>query len=137
MFSVGASADGAAFSQRVGASLLVRLGFQFRHVSLLLSHSLARAAGIAVFAQPKDSPPWLKASTMIFTTAAGYPIVYPGGAFRKSLTEFWLKETVPKDYDHLIVEVKSHEAPGQWWNRLNSSQSYQNVNFPTVSWAGQ
>jgi hypothetical protein len=73
---------------------------------------------------------------MIFTTAAGYPIVYPGGAFRKSLTEFWLQKTVPKDYDHLIVEVKSNEAPGSWWNRLNSSLSYQNVNFPTVSWAG-
>jgi putative CocE/NonD family hydrolase len=96
----------------------------------------ASADGIAVFAQPKDSPPWLKASTMIFTTDSGYPIIYPGGAFRKSLTEFWLKKTVPRDYDNLIAQVRANEAPGQWWDRLNASLSYQNVNFPTVSWAG-
>ncbi len=37
----------------------------------------ASADGIAVFAQPKDSPPWLKASTMIFSTDAGYPVSVP------------------------------------------------------------
>ena len=50
-------------------------------------------------------------------------VVSAGGAFRKSLTEFWLKETVPRDYPQLIVEVKSNEAPGPWWNRLNATLS--------------
>ena len=36
----------------------------------------ASADGLAVFAQPEDLPPWLKASTMIFTSDAGFPIVF-------------------------------------------------------------
>jgi predicted acyl esterase len=53
------------------------------------------ADGISAYTAVKARPEWLKAYFIGWSTAAGYPIIYPGGAYRKSLTDFWMRVTIP------------------------------------------
>lgn len=66
----------------------------------------------------------------------GYPIFYPGGAYQLALVEKWLNGTVPSQAAQCIQLVKEHEVPSPWWERLNLTGHYQNVDFPSVMWAG-
>jgi len=73
----------------------------------------------------------------MFAGTSGWPgIVYPGGAYRQGLVDTWLQKTVPDDYPALIQTVKDNEAPGQWWNVLNGTLMFSNVEWPTLHWSG-
>lgn len=66
-----------------------------------------------------------------------YPLIYPGGAFRKSLIEFWLQHTVPDQSDELIERVKSHESPvDPYWDATDLNGRFGLVKAPSVMWGG-
>lgn len=96
----------------------------------------ASADGLASFAEALPSPPWLDAQFIIFASSVGYEVIYPGGADRLSLIEFWLDSTVPKQAPGLIQEIHEHEAPGQWWDVINMTTRYDAVTWPSVMWSG-
>lgn len=79
----------------------------------------------------------LKAQFQMFAGTSGWPgIVYPGGAYRQGLVDTWLQKTVPDDYPALIQTVKDNEAPGPWWDVLNGTLMFENVEWPTLGWGG-
>lgn len=96
----------------------------------------ASADGIAQFAAMIGEPQWLAGQFILVATATGRPTMFPGGAYRQALIEGWLSKTVPTQSAALIDEVKSNEAPGQWWYPLNDTNQYYKVKFPSVMWAG-
>jgi predicted acyl esterase len=81
----------------------------------------ASADGIDATMEIALKPKWLKGEWLIWTSYTGYPVCFPGGAYRKTLTDAWLKSNVrtQKAADKVISDVRAREAPSTWWNRLN------------------
>ena len=53
---------------------------------------------------------------IIFATSVGYEVIYPGGAWRQALSQFWVESTIPNQASSLILEIKENEAPNRWWS---------------------
>lgn len=96
----------------------------------------ASADGLASFEMLRDSPPWLKKQFIIFASGVGYPIAFPGGAFRQALDVLWLNSTVPSQGTELIHTLEEHEAHDSWWAPLSGVGEWQKVKWPTVMFAG-
>jgi predicted acyl esterase len=94
------------------------------------------ADGMASFQVMYEPPPQLEAQFFIWSTSTGYPIAYPGGAFRQALIYFWMHKTVPKEAQKFIDLLKTKNSPGEWWNPLNGTGHYSNVTWPSVHYAG-
>lgn len=95
------------------------------------------ADGISVYVVYKDPHPAFTRSFIIWSTATGYPIMFPGGAFRKSLMEFWMAATV-NNAAECVEEMKSQEDPrGDWWAPITCyPEDFARVKAPVVLWAG-
>ena len=97
----------------------------------------ASADAIDELAQLPGPHPALRGQVVIFATADGYGTFFPGGAYRESLIDGWLQKTVPGDYARTDALVRNEEQPGgQWWDVVNGSMYWKNVDFPSVAWAG-
>ena len=99
----------------------------------------ASADGLASYTLLDTNPPELGAQFLVWSSSQGYPIIFPGGAYRESLTDGWMKKTLPDDSQACIDEIKSNEHPGDWWEPLNMSIShddYKGVHWPSLHWAG-
>jgi len=97
----------------------------------------ASADAIDELAQVPGPHPALRGQVIIFATADGYGTFYPGGAYRESLIDGWLKNTIKNDYKRCDLLVRNEEQPGgAWWDAVNGSKFWQNVDYPTISWAG-
>ena len=93
------------------------------------SHSRARAGpctalgpwragsadGINVYEAMKASPPWLRSLFIIWSTWDGYAIAFPGGAFRQSLIEAWMRLTVPEQAARCVAKIRSNEDSREGW----------------------
>ena len=80
----------------------------------------ASADGINALTEIKRHPPWLKGEWIIWSAYRGYPIIFPGGAYRKSLADHWMKSTVPSEATYLIADIRANEAPGVYVASLSS-----------------
>lgn len=97
----------------------------------------ASADAIDELAQLPSPHPSLRGQVIIFATSTGYETFYPGGAYRESLVDGWLHDTVPNAYARADKIVRDHEAPGsEWWNAVNGSLYWDHVTWPSISWAG-
>ena len=97
----------------------------------------ASADAIDELAQMPGPHPALRGQVVIFATADGYGTFFPGGAYRESLIDGWLKDTVPDAYARTDALVRNEEQPGRpWWDAVNGSMYWKNVNFPSIAWAG-
>ena len=84
--------------------------------AVALSHHL-----ISLSSCLQDRPEWLKAYFIGWSTPSGYPIIFPGGAYRKSLTDFWMKVTIP-DQSARFVPLHPCETPFPKLSRRASQQ---------------
>jgi len=97
----------------------------------------ASADGIDELAQVSGPHPALRGQVAIFATSEGWQTFYPGGAYREALIDGWLKGTVPTQYERCDEVVRANEQPGtQWWDTVNGSAWYQQVQWPSLFWAG-
>jgi putative CocE/NonD family hydrolase len=98
----------------------------------------ASADAIDELAQLSGPHPALRGQLNIFATSEGWETFYPGGAYREALIDGWLKSTVPTQYKACDALVRAEEQPGagSWWDKVNGSLYYQNVNWPSMMWAG-
>ncbi|GMH78372.1 hypothetical protein TrST_g3555 [Triparma strigata] len=100
----------------------------------------ASADGLASFTLLDTHPEELDAQFIIWSSAQGYPIIFPGGAYRHSLADSWMADTVRTwESDRCIDEVKANEQPGDWWEPLNMTARHDDfkvVKWPTLLWAG-
>jgi predicted acyl esterase len=97
----------------------------------------ASADAIDELAQMPGPHPALRGQVVIFATADGYGTFFPGGAYRESLIDGWLKDTVPTQYATVDALVRNEEQPGRpWWDAVNGSMYWKNIDFPTIAWAG-
>lgn len=92
----------------------------------------ASADGLVTFATTKTQPQWLVGQWLIVSSAAGYPIIYGDGMYHQSLTEMWMRFTVPTQAKECIEEIKANEYPGQWWVPLNLTTEYWKVKWPAM-----
>ena len=97
----------------------------------------ASADAIDELAQLPQFHPALRGQVIIFATSDGYGTFFPGGAYRESLIDGWLKDTVPTQYTAVDALVRNEEQPGRpWWDAVNGSMYYDHVTFPSIAWAG-
>ncbi|GMI30296.1 hypothetical protein TeGR_g13915 [Tetraparma gracilis] len=101
----------------------------------------ASADGLASYTLLDTAPEPLDAQFIIWSSSQGYPIIFPGGAYRQSLADTWMQDTVrPYDADNCIAELKTNEAPNpEWWEPLNmtvANDDYEVVRWPSLHWAG-
>ena len=75
-------------------------------------------------------------SSQIWSTPVGYEIIYPGGAYRESLADIWIRSTVPDQADESLFEVEANEYPNPWWDAINGTGNFDKVTWPSVMWAG-
>ena len=62
---------------------------------------------------------WLNAQYYIWTSALGYEVVFPQGAYLQALADMWIRSTVPDQADECLVIVEQNEMPNPWWDALN------------------
>lgn len=102
----------------------------------------ASADGIAAEMMGMSHPKSLMGQFIIFATAEARDTFYPGGAYRQGLIDGWLHGTFGPSSDHpqwesLIAETKTNEAPGKWWDNVTMfPDEWQDITWPTVHWAG-
>lgn len=95
------------------------------------------ADGIDEFMQLPSPHPALRAQFVVFATTQAYETFWVGGAYRESLIDGWLKDTVPTQYAAADALARSQETPGgPWWAAVNGSLWYGNVDWPSVAWGG-
>lgn len=77
----------------------------------------ASADGLASYTLLDTHPEALDAQFIIFSSSQGYPIIYPGGAYRESLATNWMEKTVFPDTEaqRCISEIFENEQPNPWW----------------------
>lgn len=89
------------------------------------------------YAQLSQPSPNLRASLNVFGSTEAWETFYIGGAFREALIDGWLKRTVPGQVKEQELIVRAQEQPGTpWWQQLNGSNWWGNVNWPSIHWAG-
>jgi predicted acyl esterase len=101
----------------------------------------ASADGIAAFELAKTADAnvrrALQGQFIIFATAEARRTFFPGAAYRENLIEGWLEGTVPLQADGIISSVRTHEAPGPWWDQVEiKGDEFAQITWPTVQWAG-
>jgi predicted acyl esterase len=100
----------------------------------------ASADGLASYTLLDTAPKSMDAQFIIWSSSTGYPIIFPGGAYRESLATTWMQDTVrPYDAENAVLEVKTNEQPGDWWECLNmtvANDDYFTVKWPSLHWAG-
>jgi len=96
----------------------------------------ASADGLEDFSIIAEPHPAVHAQFAVFAGTSGYDMVFPGGAVREALVEGWLRSTVPNNYTALIAETYSHEVPDNWWDILNGTKFFKDVDWPSAMWAG-
>ena len=101
----------------------------------------ASADGLASYTLLDTHPEALDAQFIIFSSSQGYPIIYPGGAYRESLATNWMEKTVYPDTEaqRCISEIFDNEQPNPWWEPLNMSSAhddYKVVEWPSLHWSG-
>jgi len=97
----------------------------------------ASADAIDELAQLPQFHPALRGQLIVFATSDGYGTFFPGGAYRESLIDGWLKDTVPTQYNAVDSLVRNEEQPGRpWWDAVNGSMYYDHVTFPSIAWGG-
>lgn len=122
-----------------GARTIQWVGEQTWSSGSILSFG-ASADGLASFTLLDTHPEELDAQFIIWSSSQGYPIIFPGGAYRHSLADSWMADTVRSwESDRAINEVKENEQPGDWWEPLNMTAAHDDftvVKWPTLFWAG-
>jgi putative CocE/NonD family hydrolase len=101
----------------------------------------ASADGLASYTLLDTHPDALDAQFIIWSSSQGYPIIYPGGAYRESLSDNWMRDTVypNSEADRCISEIYDNEQPNPWWEPLNmtvDNDDYKVVKWPSLHWAG-
>lgn len=96
----------------------------------------ASADGLNALSEARNPHPSLRGQFVIFAGGVAYPMVFPGGALRYQLAHTWLMDTVrPSDFPSVWQEVLENEAPGSWWDRMNSTGwDLSVVDYKTVQW---
>ena len=100
----------------------------------------ASADGLASYTLLDTAPEELDSQFIIWSSSQGYPIIFPGGAYRHSLADNWMADTV-RDWEskRCIDEVRENEKPGDWWEPLNmtvANDDYKVIRWPSLHWAG-
>ena len=81
--------------------------------------------------------PSVRAQVIIFATSQAWETFYVGGAYREALIDGWLGNTVRSQAPALIDFVHTQESPAlPWWNTVNGTKWFQNINVPSIHWAG-
>jgi uncharacterized protein len=96
----------------------------------------ASADGLAAFRTPDAKPDWLKAQYFIWTSAQGYEIIFPNGAYLSALADMWIRSTVPDQADELLDVVEENEAKTSWWDALELTGRYDEIKYPSGFWSG-
>lgn len=97
----------------------------------------ASADGIDQFAQIIKPHPALRGQFVVVATTEGYETFFVGGSFRYALIDGWLNGTVPTQSAELEKFVLTKEQPDlPWWDCVNGTKYYQNVNWPSMMYAG-
>ena len=99
----------------------------------------ASADGLAAFTTVHMAPQWLRAQYYIWSSSIGYDVFYPGGTLVGELVDSWIHGTVefPAGWDEQCYQtIIENEMHGEWWNAVELTGMYGNVNFPTAFWAG-
>lgn len=96
----------------------------------------ASADGLAAFRTPDENPDWLKAQYFIWSSAQGYDIIFPNGAYLTALADMWIRSTVPDQADDLLQVIAANEMRNDWWTALDLTGRYGEIKFPSAFWAG-
>lgn len=96
----------------------------------------ASADGLAAFRTPDSNPEWLKAQYFIWSSAQGYEIIYPNGAYLAALADMWIRSTVPDQADDLLKIIAENEMKTDWWTALELTGRYDEIRYPSAFWAG-
>lgn len=94
------------------------------------------ADGLEDFATISNPHPAARAQFAMWAGTSGYDMIMPGGAIRESLVKDWLSLVDLFNASAVIAEAYSHEAPDSWWDILNGTKFFKNVDWPSVAWGG-
>ncbi len=98
------------------------------------------ADGLASYTLLDTAPEPLDAQFIIWSSSTGYPIIYPGGAYRESLADTWMQDTVrPDEVSRCLNEIYENEQPDEWWEPLNMTVEggkFDKITWPSLHWAG-
>lgn len=88
----------------------------------------ASADGLASFTMPENSPDWLDAQYIMWSSSNGYAVIFPNGAYLEDLADVWIRSTVPDSADENLATIAANEAPGSsWWDPLTLAGKFDKV----------
>lgn len=97
----------------------------------------ASADGLAAFTTDFNEPSWLKAQYYIWTSALGFEVIFPNGAYLFDLADHWIRGTVEnEDPEPVLQTIKENEFMNEWWDPIEMSGKFDRVHTNSGFWAG-
>lgn len=85
---------------------------------------------------PENSPSWLYAQYVVWSSSLGYEVIYPNGAYLEALAVMWMEGTVPETSDECLATIEANEMRTSWWDALDLTGKYNLVHAVSGFWAG-